>query len=115
MAAFQRIALASDAIGQWSLASSMAHLDICLRIGEENRMRGKSPHLAIEYDEVTRQRWAEMARAGVVGFDIDSVCLGIDTDARESAEVLLEQRGKGKRNSAINSGTQVMSSSAFQY
>ena len=76
----------------WALASSTTHLDICLRIAEEGRSRKLPYSFGIVYDELCRQQWAESARAGVVGFSADSVCLGIDRDIVSKVEAVMTQR-----------------------
>ena len=86
VAAFMRHALATDAVGMWSLAASLTHLDLCLRVGEEGRAKKQPFLLAMRYDEFCRKNWSELARAGVHGFNINLTCLGIDRDIVSRAE-----------------------------
>ena len=67
----------------------MAHLDNCLRVTHEGRARGFNPSLGIVYDDICRKTWAGMARSGLIGFDINAVSLGIDTDLVKRAEAAL--------------------------
>lgn len=92
LAAFNRFAIAADAVGMWSLASSLTHIDICLRLAEEARARKLPLGFGILYDELCRKQWAEAARAGVAGFSVDTACLGIDRDIVSRAEALQSQR-----------------------
>ena len=41
---------------------------------------------------MARQEWAERARQGVVGFDVDHVSLGIDKTIFDRAGKLIQQR-----------------------
>ena len=89
IAAFHRLAFASEIAGMWTFASAMAHLDMCLRVGEEARMRGLPHYISVTYDEVCRKRWAELARARVSGFSVDCECASICKDSLSRAEALL--------------------------
>ena len=102
VAAFMRHALAADAVGMWSLASSLTHLDLCLRVGEEGRAKGQPFVLASKYDELCRKQWAEAARAGVHGFSVDLMCLGIDRDFISRAEALLTAKSSEVACSCIS-------------
>ena len=53
---------------------------------------GRSLIGAMVYDEIARKAWAEQARSGVPGFDVNSVCLGIDKNLLQTVEALLKLR-----------------------
>ena len=105
--AFMRLALPADAVGMWKLSAALTHMDICFRVGEEGRAKKLPYFFAVVYDQVRQRRyvwrnfisdsqvcrkhWAENARAGVVGFDINSECLAIDRDLRDRAEAVVLQ------------------------
>ena len=89
IAAFHRLAIASEVAGMWKFASALAHLDTCLRVGEEARMRGLPHYISVTYDEVCRKKWAELARAQVSGFSVDRECTSICKDSLSRAEALL--------------------------
>ena len=92
VAAFHRFALAAEFAGMWPLACSMAHLDVCLRVGEEARGRGKPQFLACIYDEVCRKHWSELARANVSDFNLKQPCTSIDKDLLSRAESVMASR-----------------------
>ena len=95
-AAFHRYALAADFVRQWNLSSALAHYDICLRVAEEARTRGKPQWLGVKYDEVCRKEWAELARANVSGFDVNKVCLTMDKELVTRAEASVPQSTREK-------------------
>ena len=86
MAALLRFGLAAEFAEMWPLAFSMAHLDICLRVGEESRAKGKPQYLACVYDRLVRKKWSRLARACDPQFDLSQACKVIDGDILLMAE-----------------------------
>ena len=111
-AAFERYAIGAQVIGEWNWVSAKCHLDICLRIAESAKAKGKKPALGMVYDEVARRQWAELARSNC-GFDINRACLKIDEDLLSRANDVLEVRTKKAQESrAVNNSG--VSSNGYQ-
>ena len=98
-----RLAVASEVVGMLPMTSSLAHLDLRLRLAEEARARGLPMAISQRYDEAARRHWAECTRAGVVGFSPKIAALAIDSMVLRRAEGLVAQKG-AKTNAASNEG-----------
>jgi len=94
VAAFLRWAYAAAASGQVSLGAAMSHVDICLRVSEESRGKGRPASVAIVYDEVCRKAWAERDRLKCPGFDVNVAMKSLDKDLLSQADSLFDARGK---------------------
>ena len=70
VAALARYQIAAHVVGEWDMLSSQCHLDMCLRVGEQARARGKAASVGMTYDEVARRQWSELSRANT-GFDVN--------------------------------------------
>eukprot|EP00969_Alexandrium_andersonii_P051979 2282921-Alexandrium_andersonii.AAC.1 len=56
---------------QWSLGSSLGHLQNCLKVAAHGREAKRGPALGQVYDRLARQRWARCAAGGECDFDIN--------------------------------------------
>ena len=90
MSAFDRYAIAAAATNQWPLHASMKHKDNCLRIANEAGPTRKH-WLALVYDELCRKEWARRAYCEP-DFDIAVECARIDTDLRDRAEHVYDNK-----------------------
>ena len=90
VSAFDRYAIAAAATNQWPLHASMKHKDNCLRIANEAGPTRKH-WLALVYDELCRKEWARRAYCEP-DFDIAAECARIDTDLRDRAEHVYDNK-----------------------
>ena len=97
---FLRFSVAAEAVGMFPMTAALAHLDICLRLGEEARAQNKSPIITPTYDEVCRKHWAECSRAGVQGFSAKHAALAEDRVLVGRAEAQIAQKALQKHASA---------------
>lgn len=88
VAAYQRWSLAAVCNGLADIASCNAHLDNCLRAGVESSAAGRSASLNVVYDEVVRKKLADLAHAGLAGFEINAALSLYDRDAIALAEII---------------------------
>ena len=88
VAAYQRWSLAAVCNGLVDIASCNAHLDNCLRAGVESSAAGRSASLNVVYDEVVRKKVADLAHAGLAGFEINAALSLYDRDAVASADAI---------------------------
>ena len=80
-AAYQCWAIAMVCPGCAKQTACAAHFDNCLRVGTEAAAASRSARLTQVYDEVVRKRLAELAHAGLNGFDVGAALHVYDTDA----------------------------------
>jgi hypothetical protein len=80
-AAYQRWSIAMVCLGCAKQTSCAAHFDNCLRAGTEAAAASRSALLTQIYDEVVRKKLAELAHAGLVGFNVDVALQAFDKDA----------------------------------
>ena len=83
IAAFQRYAIAAAAAtvdGQygapiWRFDSSMAHMDVVLKIATGARNTQRPQWLGMIYDRIARKSWAERAAANEVSARMIGLCI----------------------------------------
>jgi hypothetical protein len=80
-AAYQRWSIAMVCLGCAKQTSCAAHFDNCLRTGTEAAAAGRSALMTQVYDEVVRKKLAELAHAGLTGFNVDTALQAFDKDA----------------------------------
>jgi hypothetical protein len=90
-ASFVRYLPAAVAAEQMTLATGMVHMDMCLRISEECRMKGEHAGIGIVYDELKRRSWAEKAKSRAT-FDIEQEARTYDEEFVRRAKTVLSQR-----------------------
>ena len=83
--AFDRYAIAAAACDQLKYTSAMAHKVVCMKVAARADSKGRSQWLAVIYDRLARQQWAEMTYYNTDGFDVISVCLEVDTALLDDA------------------------------
>ena len=89
-----RLAVASEVVGMLPMTSSLAHLDLCLRLAEEAQARGLPMAISQRYDEAARRHWAESTRASVAGFSAKIAALAIDHMVLRRAEGLVAKKAQ---------------------
>jgi len=105
LSAFQKCAVAQAVTKQWNYASSQAHMEVCLRVGEGAKANGRFHSLAIIYDEVARRSFAEKVKAGVPDFDLDAASAVLDKELLDKAQSVFDERRK-KEKAGANHGRQ---------
>jgi hypothetical protein len=92
--ALQRLAVASEIAGQWSVAAAEAHFQCCCRVADEGRVRGMPLYLSVIYDEVAREHWADKSRGNIDQFDVCVASVCIDRELLARAEGIVALRKK---------------------
>lgn len=90
-ASLHRWALAMECTGLARFTSCQAHQDNCLRVAEEARAAGKSAQAGQLYDVIVRKKLADLAHAGMVGFNVNEALVAFDPESAAAAEKSLVQ------------------------
>ena len=90
-AAFLRYAVAAVAMGHLKWPMVIAHIDVVCRISEECRSSGRSPFLAILYDDLLRRSVATRVQRKDPSIKLSTVFLTDVKPVREAAELRLAQ------------------------
>lgn len=109
--AFDGLAVAAAAAGQWKFVSAMGHKQVCLKVAAgADREKGRKWSLAILYDQLCRKSWAERAYTGDDSLDVDRECSVLDVSVLQAAKDLYDQNTfsensqKGGRGSGNGKG-----------
>ena len=80
-----RWAIAAQANKMVPMHVGFAHMDICMRVAEEAKIRNKHICTAAAYDDLRQKTMAEMCLKGVSGFDVCQMLTTFDREVFERA------------------------------
>ena len=86
-----------ECTGLARLTSCQAHFDNCLRAAEGARAAGKSAQAGQLYDVLVRKKLADLAHAGMVGFNVNDALAAFDPESAVAAEKSLLQLDNRQR------------------
>ena len=86
MQALLRYVLAGTVTKQFSLSAGLTHFAIIMRVASKAASEGKRHHVGVIYDQLARERWANMAfQAGSQQFDINGAMSKYDDQLYQEA------------------------------
>ena len=88
--AFPICRFVSIALQVWDYGAARTHARILMQVGACAGHEDRRHVLMQCYDEVVRKDWAEKARRGDVGFDVNKASLTLDLEALNSARHLYD-------------------------
>ena len=104
MAAFERYAIAAVATEQLTLAQTIAHKNLVLKIGCKAKGSSRSFAVSIIYDTLVRKDWAARAYHEDSTLVMSKVCGEFDTDILGQAEASFDEH-RGKRQPKTKGNT----------
>ena len=110
--AFHRYAMAAQALGQWTYAASMSHFDNCMRVASDGQLENRRDYLAIIYDSLLRESWANRAKLMDGNLNVDAECLCINKAMVEEAKAEYDKTNKGGTKASNDRGWRDYSSAS---
>ena len=102
--ALDNFALIFSVIGAMKWESAIAHKILCVQVGLQAGIEGRTPILAQVYDKVCREDWAERSRRQDPDFDVNRMATSLNIECLNRAKVIHDQNGAPSQQSSRVSG-----------